>query len=74
MDATAKVEEQYFDIPAAVLYLRSIGLAGASQRWLRSQIHKHRLLVIETGRKWQVSKSGLESLLTKSEQKWRGDE
>lgn len=61
---------RYFDIPAAVVYLRSLGFMATA--WtVRTAINEGRLAHIKEGKKFHVSKAALDGWLAKAEKRAR---
>jgi excisionase family DNA binding protein len=64
-------DAKYFDIPAAVEYVRSIGLSGVTPWTIRMAINSGRLAHIREGKRFYVSKSAVDSWLAKAEKRTR---
>lgn len=62
---------RFFDIPATVEYVRSIGLTGVTPWTIRMAINSGRLAHIKEGKKFYVSKSAIDAWLAKAEKRTR---
>jgi excisionase family DNA binding protein len=61
---------RFFDIPAAVEHLRSLGF-NVTPWTIRTAINSGRLAHIKEGKKFHVSKAAIDAWLTKAEKKMR---
>jgi hypothetical protein len=62
-------ERRLFDVEAAVLYLRQLGAEGATANFIRNLINRSEVAHIKIGKKFYVSRDGLDRWITNHERK-----
>lgn len=60
---------RFFDIPATVAYLHSLGMTGITSWTIRTAINSGRLAHVKQGRKFYVSKAAVDAWLVKAEKR-----